>query len=190
MDRTAPSPQTEKGVVRTMSTKPSILVVDDSDDGREMLVEYLAFRHFPVVAARNGAEAIDVARCVQPTIILMDLSMPTMDGWEATRRLKRDDATKHAVIVVVTAHAFPTEQQAAREAGCDVIIAKPFDLAVLADALEHGMPKGLAALKRLALPERDGLSPEDTRRPPRRSRERPDETDRWRGGYQEAARKE
>jgi two-component system cell cycle response regulator DivK len=131
-----------------MSSKPSVLVlvVDDSPDGREMLVEYLAFRRFQVAEARNGAEAIDVARRVRPSIILMDLSMPGMDGWEATRRLKADPLTQSAVIVAVTAHAFPREQEAARAAGCDIVIAKPFDLTVLADALEAIASHGLTAL--------------------------------------------
>jgi CheY-like chemotaxis protein len=128
-----------------MSSKPSVLVVDDSSDGREMLVEYLVFRQFPVAEARNGAEALDVARRAQPAIILMDLSMPGVDGWEATRRLKADPLTRSAFIVAVTAHAFPREQEAARAAGCDVVIAKPFDLTVLADALEAVASHGLAA---------------------------------------------
>ena len=110
-----------------------------------MLVEYLAFRRFQVAEARNGAEALCVARRVQPNIILMDLSMPGVDGWEATRRLKADPFTQSAVIVAVTAHAFPAEQKAARAAGCDVVIVKPFDLTVLADALEAVASLGLAA---------------------------------------------
>jgi CheY-like chemotaxis protein len=128
-----------------MSSKPSVLVVDDSLDGREMLVEFLTFRRFQVAEARNGAEALDVARRVQPDIILMDLSMPGVDGWEATRRLKADPLTQSAVIVAVTAHAFSPEHETARAAGCDVVIAKPFDLTVLADALEAVASHGLAA---------------------------------------------
>ncbi len=128
-----------------MSSKPSVLVVDDSADGREMLVEYLAFRGFEVAEARNGAEALDVARRVQPNIILMDLSMPGVDGWEATRRLKADPLTESAVIVAVTAHAFPRERETARAAGCDVVIVKPFDLTNLADTLEAVTAHGLAA---------------------------------------------
>jgi two-component system cell cycle response regulator DivK len=119
-------------------------VVDDSVDGREMLVEYLAFREFHVVAAQHGEEAIEVARRVHPAIILMDLSMPGMDGWEATRRLKADPRTKDVVIVAVTAHAFPPDQASARAAGCDAVIAKPFDLAALADALRRIIATGVA----------------------------------------------
>jgi two-component system cell cycle response regulator DivK len=117
--------------------KPSILVVDDSDDGREMLVEYLMFRGFEVASARDGAEAIEVARRVRPHVILMDLSMPGMDGWEATRRLKSEPLTKHITILAFTAHVFAPEQERARSAGCDAIIAKPFDLVVLAERLSR-----------------------------------------------------
>jgi CheY-like chemotaxis protein len=139
-----------------MSSKPSVLVVDDSQDGREMLVEYLAFRRFQVAGARDGAEALEVARRMQPTIILMDLSMPGVDGWEATRRLKAEPLTQRAVIVAVTAHAFAPEQDAARAAGCDVVIAKPVDLMGLADALEAVTSNGLAAFgaKARAVPAR------------------------------------
>jgi len=144
-----------------MSFKPSVLVVDDSSDGREMLVEYLAFRRFPVAEARSGAEAIDVARRVQPNIILMDLSMPGMDGWEATRRLRADPATGNTIIVAVTAHAFSREQEAARAAGCDVVISKPFDLSALADALANFASDGLAAFgtTAAAVPSRSQPAP-------------------------------
>jgi two-component system cell cycle response regulator DivK len=129
-----------------MSLKRCVLVVDDSVDGREMLVEYLAFRQFQVAAAQHGEEAIEVARRIRPAVILMDLSMPGMDGWEATRRLKADPVTKDAVIVAVTAHAFPPEQASARAAGCDAVIAKPFNLAALADAIHRILSTGVAGL--------------------------------------------
>src|SRR5712691_11063244 len=129
-----------------MPRKPSILIVDDAEDGREMLVEYLAFRGFQVAEARHGAEAIEVARRVQPNIILMDLTMPAMDGWEATRQLKADPLTKEIIIIAVSAHAFASEQASAREAGCDGFIAKPFDLAVLAEVLDRVISKGLTGL--------------------------------------------
>jgi DNA-binding response OmpR family regulator len=86
-----------------------------------------------------------LARRVQPIIIIMDLSMPVTDGWEATRRLKGDPLTRNAFIVAVTAHAFPREHEAARAAGCDVVIVKPFELAALADDLQAVASHGLAA---------------------------------------------
>jgi two-component system cell cycle response regulator DivK len=128
-----------------MPPKPSILVVDDSCDSREMLIEYLLFRGFEVTEARNGSEAIDVARRVHPQIILMDLSMPIMDGWQATRQLKADPLTQGITIICVTAHAFRPEQRLALAAGCDVVVAKPYDLTALANALERVMSEGVAA---------------------------------------------
>jgi two-component system cell cycle response regulator DivK len=120
-----------------MPLKPSVLVVDDVPDGREMLSEYLVFRGFNVSEAENGSEAIEIARRIRPNVILMDLSMPVMDGWEATRRLRADLTTRDTIIVAVTAHAFSPEQESARLAGCDLVIAKPYDLTRLAEALHR-----------------------------------------------------
>ena len=118
-----------------MTKKPSVLVVDDYLDGREMVAEYLAFRGFIVAEAGDGIEALELARQLQPEIVLMDLRMPGMDGWEATRRLKRDPKTCHIPIVALTAHALAPEINTARQAGCDAVIAKPCDIGVLADSL-------------------------------------------------------
>ena len=137
-----------------MSDKRSVLVVDDSPDGREMLTEYLTFRGFAVSHASDGASAIEVARRVRPEMVLMDLSMPGIDGWEATRVLKSDPLTKHAVIIAVTAHAFPREQHLARAAGCDAVVAKPYDLATLADALSAVLSKKLTAFAAEGIIER------------------------------------
>lgn len=128
--------------------KPLILVVDDAEDGREMLVEYLVFRQFPVEAARDGREAVEMARRMRPHVVLMDLSMPYMDGWEATRQLKADPLTKDALIVALTAHAFAKEQEEARKSGCDVVVPKPYDLTTLADALDRVLTDGARAFAR------------------------------------------
>ena len=125
-----------------MSKKPSVLVVDDYLDGREMVAEYLAFRGFVVCEASDGIEALELARRIQPEIVLMDLRMPGMDGWEATRRLKRDPKTRHIPVVALTAHALTPEINTARQAGCDAVIAKPCDINVLADALLKMLKKG------------------------------------------------
>ena len=84
---------------------PLILVVDDYQDAREMYAEYLQYSGFRVAEAKNGNEAVAQARSLRPDLILMDLSLPGMDGWEATRVLKADDATKHIPIVALTGHA-------------------------------------------------------------------------------------
>jgi two-component system cell cycle response regulator DivK len=127
-----------------------VLVVDDSADSREMLVEYLTFRRFAVSHAQNGEEALALARRVKPQIVLMDLSMPRVDGWECTRRLRADAHTRDAIIVAVTAHVFNAERRAAREAGCDAIVAKPYDLSELADALARVPSHGAKAFDTIA----------------------------------------
>jgi two-component system cell cycle response regulator DivK len=106
-------------------SEPLILVVDDYDDAREMYAEYLAFCGFRVAEARNGNEALEQAFTLKPDLILMDLSLPGMDGWEATRQLKADDRTKHIPIVALTGHALAGASEGAKRAGCDSFVTKP-----------------------------------------------------------------
>lgn len=103
----------------------NILLVEDYDDAREMYRDYLEFSGFSVHTARDGHEALVKARSLMPDLILMDLSMPGLDGWEATRLLKADPATSGLVIVALSAHALAAEGERARQAGCDGFIAKP-----------------------------------------------------------------
>jgi len=109
----------------TSDTGPLILVVDDYQDAREMYAEYLQFSGFRVAEARNGNEAVAQARSLKPDLILMDLSLPGMDGWEATRVLKADEATKRIPIVALTGHALAGASEGARKAGCDSFVTKP-----------------------------------------------------------------
>jgi CheY-like chemotaxis protein len=109
----------------TPDPKPTILLVEDFDDAREMYRDFLEFSGFRVVTARDGREAIERAREADPDLVLMDLSLPVIDGWEATRILKSDKATSHLTIVALSAHALALEGQRARDAGCDGFIAKP-----------------------------------------------------------------
>jgi len=108
-----------------MRTKPVILLVEDFVDAREMYRDYLEFSGFEVHTAGDGFAAIAIAKERDPDLILMDLSLPGLDGWEATRRLKADEATKHITIVALSAHALSAEGERARDAGCDGFIAKP-----------------------------------------------------------------
>ena len=109
----------------TIETGPLILVVDDYQDAREMYAEYLQFSGFRVAEAKNGNEAVTQARSLKPDLILMDLSLPGMDGWEATRVLKADEATSHIPIVALTGHALAGASEGARKAGCDSFVTKP-----------------------------------------------------------------
>jgi CheY-like chemotaxis protein len=102
-----------------------VLVVEDYQDAREMYAAYLQFSGFRVAEATNGHEAIQRARELMPDIILMDLALPKMDGWEATRRLKLDERTRAIPIVALTGHALAGHEEGAREAGCDAFVTKP-----------------------------------------------------------------
>lgn len=104
---------------------PLILVVDDYQDAREMYAEYLQFSGFRVAEAKNGNEAVEQAMALKPDLILMDLSLPGMDGWEATRLLKADQTTRHIPIVALTGHALAGASEGARKAGCDSFVTKP-----------------------------------------------------------------
>jgi CheY-like chemotaxis protein len=107
------------------ATSPLVLVVDDYDDAREMYAESLIASGFRVAEAADGHQAIESARALGPDVILMDLSLPGLDGWEATRRLKADDQTRHIPIVALTGHALAAALAAARQAGCDRCVVKP-----------------------------------------------------------------
>ena len=109
----------------TTTPKPLVLVVDDYQDAREMYAEYLSFSGFRVEEASTGAEAIEKAFALRPDVILMDLSLPGMDGWTATRRLKNDDRTKGIPVVALTGHALAGASEGARQAGCDAFVTKP-----------------------------------------------------------------
>jgi two-component system cell cycle response regulator DivK len=128
------------------SLQPCVLVVDDFRDGREMLAEYLSFRGFEVLTANDGAEAIAVATARRPAVILMDLTMPGIDGWEATARLKSDPRTERCIIIAVSGNALTTEEARALRVGADAFVGKPFDLTMLADAVGRLVSQGSAAL--------------------------------------------
>jgi CheY-like chemotaxis protein len=105
--------------------KELVLVVEDYQDAREMYAAYLQFSGYRVAEATNGLEAIEKTLELMPDIILMDLALPKMDGWEATRRLKVDARTKHIPIVVVSGHALEGSVKSAQAAGCDAFLRKP-----------------------------------------------------------------
>ena len=102
-----------------------ILVVDDTRDTRELFVEYLRMAGFQAEQAESGTEALDKAAALRPAAIVMDLEMPEMDGWEATRRLKADDRTRDIPVVALSAHVMEGARKKATEAGCAGFLSKP-----------------------------------------------------------------
>lgn len=105
-----------------------ILLVEDNVVNREMLTRRLERRDFEVVYAVDGEQALDKARTESPDLILMDMSLPLMDGWEATRRLKADPETESIPVIALTAHAMDGDRREAMDAGCDDYDTKPVDL--------------------------------------------------------------
>jgi CheY-like chemotaxis protein len=105
--------------------RPLVLIVEDQSDLRLLYVEYLTTSGFDVIEAVNGAEAIDHTSEQLPDVVLMDLSLPVVDGWEATRRLKGDSRTAHIPVLALTAHDGSGELERATLAGCDWFVPKP-----------------------------------------------------------------
>jgi len=115
---------------------PKILLVEDNEMNRDMLTRRLGRKGYEVVAAVDGEQALAMARTEAPDLILMDLSLPVLDGWEATRRLKATDETRAIPVLALTAHALAEEREAALAAGCDEYDTKPVDLARLLGKIE------------------------------------------------------
>jgi two-component system cell cycle response regulator DivK len=123
---------------------PLVLVVDDVEDVRDYCAEYLALRHFRVATAGDGLEALAKAQEQLPDVILMDLALPHLDGWETTRRLKSDERTRHIRVIALTAHAVADAQQSGLAAGCDAVMTK----LCLPQELELEINRQLAELRR------------------------------------------
>ena len=119
---------------------PLVLIVDDFEDNREMYAQYLRFHGYEIAEADNGQEALKQAAALLPDVIVMDLSLPGMDGWEATRRLKQDAATRDIPVIALTGHALTGSEHTAREAGCDTFLTKPCAPAVLGQEIRKMLP--------------------------------------------------
>ena len=107
---------------------PKILLVEDNELNRDMLTRRLERRGYDVVVAVDGAEVQGVAESETPDLILMDMSLPSLDGWEATRRLKQDPVTQRIPVIALTAHAMAGDREKALDAGCDDYDTKPIEL--------------------------------------------------------------
>jgi CheY-like chemotaxis protein len=107
---------------------PKILLVEDNEMNRDMLLRRLNRNGFEVVIAVNGQEGVELAGSAKPDLILMDMSLPVLDGWEATKRVKANPDTARIPVIALTAHAMAHDKEKAMAAGCDDFDTKPIDL--------------------------------------------------------------
>ena len=115
---------------------PKILLVEDNEDNRDMLSRRLIRKGYDVALANDGGEGVAQALAEQPDLILMDMSLPVLDGWEATRRIKADPQTGGIPVIALTAHAMSDDRDKAVAAGCDEYDTKPVDLPRLLGKIE------------------------------------------------------
>ena len=114
----------------------TILLVEDNEMNRDMLSRRLIRKGYAVILAEDGEEGIAMARSESPDLVLMVMSLPEIDGWEATRRLKADDTTRSIPVIALTAHAMAGDREKAMKAGCDDYETKPVDLPKLIEKIE------------------------------------------------------
>ncbi|MGA0564509.1 response regulator [Ancylobacter sp. VNQ12] len=119
-----------------------ILLVEDNEMNRDMLSRRLTRNGFEVVVAVNGQEGVDLASAERPDLILMDMSLPVLDGWEATRRVKADPATAKIPVIALTAHAMAQDRDEAMAAGCDDFDTKPVELPRLLEKINALLGSG------------------------------------------------
>ena len=122
-------------------TMTKLLLVEDNEMNRDMLSRRLERKGYAVAIAVNGQQAIEMAAADAPALILMDMSLPVLDGWEATRLIKANEATRSIPIIALTAHAMQGDEQKAKEAGCDDYDTKPVELSRLLAKMEKLLTK-------------------------------------------------
>lgn len=121
-----------------------ILLVEDNEMNRDMLSRRLRRRGFEVLIAADGEEGVSMAAAEKPDLVLMDMSLPILDGWEATRRLKTTPDTERIPVIGLTAHAMATDREKCLEAGCDDYDTKPVELGRLLEKIERLLGSGAA----------------------------------------------
>lgn len=115
----------------------TILLVEDNEMNRDMLSRRLLRKGYRILIAENGESGVALATSEHPDLVLMDMSLPVLDGWEATRRIKSDPATRRIPVIALTAHAMEDDRQKAMESGCDDYDTKPVELPRLIDKIER-----------------------------------------------------
>jgi two-component system cell cycle response regulator DivK len=124
---------------------PKILLVEDNEMNRDMLSRRLQRKGYQVVLALDGQSGVEMTQAESPDLVLMDMSLPVLDGWEATRRLKADAATQHIPVIALTAHAMSSDREKALEAGCNDYDTKPVELPRLLAKIEALLSGGKMA---------------------------------------------
>jgi CheY-like chemotaxis protein len=119
----------------------TVLIVEDNELNRDMLSRRLIKRGYDVILAFDGAEGVAKAREANPSVVLMDMSLPVIDGWEATRQIKAAPESRHIPVIALTAHAMAGDEAKARDAGCDDFDTKPVDLPRLLGKIETWLAK-------------------------------------------------
>jgi CheY-like chemotaxis protein len=122
-----------------------ILLVEDNEMNRDMLSRRLVRKGYEVSIAVDGRQGVEMAQSSAPDLILMDMSLPVLDGWEATRQLKNADATRHIPVIALTAHAMSGDRERALEAGCDDYDTKPIELPRLLEKIESMLNRSAAS---------------------------------------------
>ena|SRR5579863_1216006 len=124
---------------------PKILLVEDNEMNRDMLSRRLVRQGFEVICATDGGQGVNMAREVIPDLILMDMSLPVLDGWEATRQIKGDEATRTIPVIALTAHAMADDRGKAMQAGCDDYDTKPIELPRLLEKMRRLLVRSTAS---------------------------------------------
>jgi two-component system cell cycle response regulator DivK len=125
--------------------RATLLLVEDVEDNRGLVRQLAAYMGLGLIEALDGEEGVRLARQLHPDLILMDLSLPVLDGWAATAQLKADPATAHIPVIALTAHAMHGDEERAREAGCDGYVTKPISLLPFKALLERLLQLGAAS---------------------------------------------
>jgi CheY-like chemotaxis protein len=119
---------------------PKVLIVEDDEMNRDMLSRRLERRGFSVAIAKDGRQGVEMARSEKPDLVLMDMSLPVMDGWSATRAIKADPEVSKIPVIALTAHAMEGDREKALAAGCDEYDTKPVDLPRLLGKMQKFLP--------------------------------------------------
>ncbi|MBV8816858.1 MAG: response regulator [Acidobacteriaceae bacterium] len=120
-----------------MNVRRKVLLVEDNELNRDMLSRRLARRGYDVVVAKDGQQGIEMAKSERPDLILMDISLPVLDGWAATRQIRADETTRSTPVIALTAHAMIGDRDRSLEAGCDDYDTKPVELERLLEKMER-----------------------------------------------------